>query len=122
MKMVVRLLNFELAGQNGRATAGVHNVTRADRMRRSVRSDRQLDAIVRELDAINRGLFVHFGARFCSMIQQHFIEITSCDLIRVIGLRTVAIFEVKFGSSVTARTDDLAAVFFYESGAQKFLV
>src|SRR3954451_18312979 len=56
------------------------------------------------------------------MIQQHFIEIPPRDLIRVIGLRTVAVFEVKFGSSVAARTDDFAAIFFYESGPQKFLV
>jgi hypothetical protein len=40
----------------------------------------------------------------------------------VIGLRTVAVLEVKLGSGVRACTHDFAAVFFYEPGAQKFFL
>ena len=56
------------------------------------------------------------------MIQQHLIEITACDLISVIGLRTITVLEVKLGSSVGARADNFAPVLFYEPGAQKFVV
>src|SRR5262249_53025271 len=63
-----------------------------------------------------------FRAAFCGMTQQHLIKITACDLIGVIGLRTIAVLEVKLGSSFRARADDFAPVLFYEPGAQEFLV
>src|SRR4051794_17866242 len=56
------------------------------------------------------------------MIQQHLVEITACYLISVIGLRTIAVLEVKLRSSVGARAHDFAAVFFYEPGVQKFFL
>src|SRR5215211_4874217 len=56
------------------------------------------------------------------MIQQHLVEITTCHLISVIGLRTIAVLKVKLRSSVGARAHNFAAVFFYESCAQKFFL
>src|SRR5215510_1099991 len=60
--------------------------------------------------------------RFGCVIEQHLIEITACDLIRMVGLRTIAVFEIKLRSSVRACAYDFAAVLFYEPGAQKFFV
>src|SRR5215472_3119886 len=89
-------------------------------MTRAVGSDCQLNAIIRELDAIHRSLFVHFRAQFCRMIQQYLIKITARHLISVIGLRAVAVLEVKLSSVIRARAHDFATVLFYEPGARKF--
>src|SRR5882724_3658939 len=91
-------------------------------MRRAVAFDRQLDLVLRELDSINRSLFVDFRAAFGSMIQQNLIEITACDLISVISLRTESVLEVKLGSRLRARAEDFATKLFHESGARKFFV
>ena len=40
----------------------------------------------------------------------------------MIGLGAIAVFEIKLGSSFRARTNDFAAEFFHEPGAQKFFV
>src|SRR5215467_1299201 len=120
--MLVGLFDFELSDKDRRASAGINKVTRPDRVRRTVRSYRKFDAVVRELNAINRSLLAHFRAGFGGMIEQQLVEITACDLIRVIGLRAVAVLEVKLRSSVGARTHDFAPVLFQEPGAQNFLM
>jgi hypothetical protein len=56
------------------------------------------------------------------MIEHHLVEITAGHLVSVIGLRTVAVLKVKLRSIVGARAHYFATVFFYKSGAQKFLV
>src|SRR5437762_1438035 len=56
------------------------------------------------------------------MVEQHLVEITACYLISMIGLRAVAVLEVKLRSSVGARAHDFAAVLFYKPGAQQFFV
>ena len=83
----------------------------------AVGSHCHIDGVFRELNAINRSFLAHFRAGFGCVIEQHLVEITACDLIRVIGLRAIAVLEVKLSSSVRARADDFAAVLFQESGA-----
>src|SRR5215510_6699615 len=117
--MLVGLFDFELSAEHRGASARIHNITRPDRLRRAIGSDRQLNAVLRELDATDRSLFVHFRAGFTRMIKQHLVEILACDLVRVIGLRTVAVLEVKLRSRGRARAHDFAAVLLYEPGAQK---
>src|SRR5262245_25514326 len=56
------------------------------------------------------------------MVEQHLVEITARYLIRVIGLRSVAVLEVELRSGVGTSTHNFAAVFFYEPGSQKFFV
>src|ERR1043166_3983003 len=91
-------------------------------MKGAVRSDSQLNSITREIDSLHRSLFVHVCAGFPRMIKQHLVEITACHLISVISLRMVAVLKVKLRPVLGARADDFAAVFFYESGMQKFFV
>src|SRR4029077_658272 len=106
----------------GPPRARIQKTSRREGMGRAVESDRQLDTIGRELDFFNCGLLMHFRTGFGGMIEQHLVEITARHLVSVIGLRTVAVLEVKLGSRIRARAHDFAAVFFYEPCAQKFFM
>src|SRR6266480_58098 len=72
--------------------------------------------------SIARSLFVDFCAALSSVVQLQLIKITACDLISVIGLRTIAVLKVKLGSRFRARAEDFATELFHESGAQEFFV
>src|SRR4029078_3475379 len=56
------------------------------------------------------------------MIEQNLVEITTCDLISVIGLRAIAVLKVKLRSTVGTRAHDPPAVLFQDPGIHKFLV
>src|ERR1051326_666296 len=111
-KMLVSLLDVELPSENRSTSAGVDNVTCPGRISGAIGSHRQVDAVVRKLYCFNRSLFVHFRSRFGRMIEQKLVEITACDLVRVIGLRTITVLKIKFCSTVGACTHDFAAVLF----------
>ena len=60
---------------------------------------------------------MHFRAGFGGVVEQHLVEITAYDLIRMIGLRAVTVLEVKLRSSVGACAHDFAPVLFQEPSA-----
>src|SRR4029077_10663834 len=99
-------------------------ITRSNRTPKAfgVGFDRKLDVVLRELDSINRSLFVDFRAGFGGMIQQHLIKITAGYLIRMIGLRTIAVLEIKLRSGFRTRAEDFAAELLHEPGTQEFFM
>src|SRR5690242_9932999 len=120
--MIVGLLDLELSSEHGGASAGIDNVTGLNWTSRTIASHRQLDALVRELDGFNRSLLVHFRAGLSRMVEQELVEIAAGDLIGVIGLRAIAVLEVKFRARLGTRAHDFAPVLLQEASAHKFCV
>src|SRR5262245_18110041 len=123
--MIVGLFDLELPSEHRRTSARIDEVTGPDFAFRG--SDiggghvfpRQGDAVVRELNGFNQSPLVYFRAGFGRMIEQHLVDIPTCYLRRAIRLRAIAVLKIKLRSGVGTRAHDLAAVFFYEPGAQK---
>ena len=120
--MIIALFDPELSAKNGIASACVDQVTSANVLRRAAPFHAQVDMLVCNLDALDGCLLMHVRPTFGGMIEQHLVEIGARNLIRVVGLGTEPVLEVKFGSLLGTRAKDFAAEFFHEPGAQEFFV
>src|SRR6266699_852367 len=107
--MIVGFLDLEFVTENGIATACVDKITRPDIPKVC---DRKIDMFVREIDALDCGLLVDFGAIFARMIEHQFAEIAPRDLERVVSLRPIRAFEKKFNSLVTTGAENSPPYFF----------
>jgi len=54
------------------------------------------------------------------MIEQQFVEITARDLVRMVSLRSIRVFEIKLNSFVATGAEKFAAVLLQETGLVKF--
>ena len=122
LQVAICLLQIEFAAQERITSAGIDKITSlnfatplaiAIRWRLWLPDIFPRDVYARrgEIDLLDSNFFPDFGSAFTRMIEQELVEIRSCDLKWMIGLRTVGILEVKFHTLFTTGAEEFAAVF-----------